>query len=78
MSLLHDRPPANVLGMGFILDHDEADAWVEHDERDGEVLFPYLNSQYLNTVTKSTTAATHVRRGRSRAYRSGALAGHLA
>ena len=38
-----------VLGKGFILDPDEAVAWIEKDPRNVEVLFPYLNGKDLNS-----------------------------
>ncbi|MCF3168145.1 SAM-dependent DNA methyltransferase [Streptomyces violaceoruber] len=37
-----------VLGMGFVLEPDEAAAWIEADPRNKEVLFPYLNGEDLN------------------------------
>jgi type I restriction-modification system DNA methylase subunit len=45
-----------VLGMGFILEPDEAQAWIEADPRNAEVLFPYLNGEDLNT--QPDTSAT--------------------
>ena len=38
-----------VLGMGFVLDPDEAAAWIEADPKNAEVLFPYLNGEDLNS-----------------------------
>jgi hypothetical protein len=38
-----------VLGMGFVLEPEEAAAWIEADERNAEVLFPYLNGEDLNS-----------------------------
>ncbi|MGH3984172.1 MAG: DNA methyltransferase [Pseudonocardiaceae bacterium] len=38
-----------VLGMGFVLEPEEAAAWIEVDPRNGEVLFPYLNGEDLNS-----------------------------
>ena len=38
-----------VLGMGFVLDPDEAQAWIAEDPRNAEVLFPYLNGEDLNS-----------------------------
>jgi hypothetical protein len=38
-----------VLGMGFVLEPEEAAAWIEADERNDEVLFPYLNGEDLNS-----------------------------
>lgn len=39
----------NVLGKGFVLDPDEAAAWIEVDPKNAEVLFPYLNGEDLNS-----------------------------
>ena len=36
-------------GMGFILEQNEAEAWVRIDPRNAEVLFPYLNGEDLNS-----------------------------
>jgi hypothetical protein len=36
------------LGMGFVLDPDEAQEWIAADARNAEVLFPYLNGEDLN------------------------------
>ena len=38
-----------VLGMGFTLQPDEAEAWIRADPRNAEVLFPYLNGEDLNS-----------------------------
>ncbi|MBW1604367.1 hypothetical protein JJV70_20115 [Streptomyces sp. JJ66] len=38
-----------VLGMGFVLEPEEAAAWIEADARNAEVLFPYLNGEDLNS-----------------------------
>lgn len=38
-----------VLGMGFILTPEEAQALIEKDSRNKEVLFPYLNGEDLNS-----------------------------
>ncbi len=38
-----------VLGKGFILDLEEAQAWIAEDPRNAEVLFPYLNGEDLNS-----------------------------
>ena len=38
-----------VLGMGFVLDPDEAQEWIAADPRNAEVLFPYLNGEDLNS-----------------------------
>lgn len=37
-----------VLGLGFVLDPDEAAAWIDADARNAEVLFPYLGGKDLN------------------------------
>ncbi|MFD0440597.1 Eco57I restriction-modification methylase domain-containing protein [Streptomyces chartreusis] len=37
------------LGMGFVLEPDEAAAWIEADQRNKDVLFPYLNGEDLNS-----------------------------
>ena len=38
-----------VLGKGFILEPEEAQAWIAEDPRNAEVLFPYLNGEDLNS-----------------------------
>ena len=38
-----------VLGKGFILEPEEAQGWIEEEPRNGEVLFPYLNGEDLNS-----------------------------
>lgn len=38
-----------VLGMGFILDDEEATQWIDEDPRNSEVLVPYLNGEDLNS-----------------------------
>jgi hypothetical protein len=38
-----------VLGMGFVLTPEEAAALIEKDERNRQVLFPYLNGEDLNS-----------------------------
>src|SRR5690606_25329594 len=38
-----------VLGMGFVLDPEEAAAWIEADPKNTDVLFPYLNGEDLNS-----------------------------
>ncbi|MEU3168534.1 DNA methyltransferase [Streptosporangium sp. NPDC006930] len=38
-----------VLGMGFVLEPDEATAWIEVDQKNAEVLFPYLGGEDLNS-----------------------------
>ena len=45
-----------VLGMGFILEPEEAQAWIKEDSRNAEVLFPYLNGEDLNS--QPDTSAT--------------------
>ncbi|MEV6389035.1 Eco57I restriction-modification methylase domain-containing protein [Nocardia xishanensis] len=37
-----------VLGMGFVLELEEAAAWIDADPKNAEVLFPYLNGEDLN------------------------------
>ncbi|MFJ5228852.1 Eco57I restriction-modification methylase domain-containing protein [Kitasatospora sp. NPDC088391] len=43
-----------VLGMGFVLEAEEAEAWIEADARNKEVLFPYLNGEDLNSRSDSS------------------------
>jgi hypothetical protein len=38
-----------VLGKGFVLTPEEAQALIEKDPRNKDVLFPYLNGEYLNS-----------------------------
>ncbi|MFE5171181.1 Eco57I restriction-modification methylase domain-containing protein [Streptomyces sp. NPDC056634] len=38
-----------VLGLGFTLPRETAQAWIAEDERYREVLFPYINGQDINT-----------------------------
>ena len=38
-----------VLGTGFILDSEDAQAWIAQDPRNAEVIFPYLNGEDLNS-----------------------------
>jgi hypothetical protein len=38
-----------VLGMGFVLEPDEAQSLIEKDARNKDVLFPYLNGEDLNS-----------------------------
>jgi hypothetical protein len=38
-----------VLGMGFTLDPHEARGWIGADQRNADVLFPYLNGEDLNS-----------------------------
>lgn len=35
--------------MGFVLEPEEATAWIEADPRNAEILFPYLNGEDLNS-----------------------------
>lgn len=39
-----------VLGMGFVLEPEEARVWIAEDARNAEVLFPYLNGEDLNSL----------------------------
>ena len=43
-----------VLGMGFVLEPDEAQEWIAADARNAEVLFPYLNGEDLNSRPDSS------------------------
>jgi hypothetical protein len=43
-----------VLGDGFVLQPDEAIAWIAADPRNGQVLFPYLNGEDLNSRPDSS------------------------
>ncbi|MGW2542089.1 Eco57I restriction-modification methylase domain-containing protein, partial [Kitasatospora sp. NPDC001574] len=45
-----------VLGMGFVLEPEEAAAWVEADPRNLEVLFPYLTGEDLNSRPDSSAS----------------------
>jgi hypothetical protein len=47
---------AIVLGMGFVLEPDEAKALIDKDPRNKEVLFPYLNGEDLNTRPDSSAS----------------------
>ena len=38
-----------VLGKGFIVEPEEAEAWIAADPRNADVLFPYLNGEDLNS-----------------------------
>jgi len=38
-----------ILGMGFILAHDEAQSMLDSDPRNADVIFPYLNGEDLNS-----------------------------
>ncbi|SHJ43612.1 Methyltransferase domain-containing protein [Tessaracoccus bendigoensis DSM 12906] len=44
-----------VLGMGFVLDPEEAQSWIGEDPRNAEVLFPYLNGEDLNSRPDQST-----------------------
>lgn len=48
-----------VLGMGFVIDPDEAESWRLADPRNQEVLFPYLNGEDLNS-RPDTSASRYV------------------
>jgi hypothetical protein len=39
----------NILGLGFVLQLEEAQAWIDDDPHNAEVLFPYLNGDDLNS-----------------------------
>jgi hypothetical protein len=43
-----------VLGVGFILEEEEARAWIAADPRNAHVLFPYLNGEDLNSRPDSS------------------------
>jgi hypothetical protein len=43
-----------VLGMGFVLEPEEAQEWIKADPRNREVLFPYLNGEDLNSRPDSS------------------------
>jgi hypothetical protein len=43
-----------LMGSGFIVSQADAQAWIEADERNKEVLFPYLNGQDVNTSPTHT------------------------
>ena len=45
-----------ILGMGFTLNSDEAAGYIEADQRNADVLFPYLNGEDLNS--RPDTSAT--------------------
>src|SRR5699024_10518642 len=38
-----------VLGMGFVLEPEEAKSWIAEEPKSGEVLFPYLSGEDLNS-----------------------------
>jgi hypothetical protein len=43
-----------LMGSGFIVSEADARAWIEADERNRDVLFPYLNGQDVNTSPTHT------------------------
>lgn len=45
-----------VLGMGFIIGEALAAAWIQEDSRFDEILFPYLNSEDLNSRPDTTAS----------------------
>jgi hypothetical protein len=45
---------SNVVGLGFLLSTDEAEDLLARDPRNGDVLFPYLNGEDLNTQPDQT------------------------
>jgi hypothetical protein len=45
-----------ILGMGFVLDPEEAQEWIAADPRNADVLFPYLNGEDLNTQPDSSAS----------------------
>jgi len=45
-----------VLGMGFTLSPEEAQRLIEHDPRNKDVLFPYINGQDLNSHPDSSAS----------------------
>ncbi|MFG1885400.1 Eco57I restriction-modification methylase domain-containing protein [Micromonospora sp. NPDC049102] len=45
-----------VLGMGFVLESDEAHTWAAEDDGNREVLFPYLNGEDLNSRPDSSAS----------------------
>lgn len=38
-----------VVGLGFVIEPEEAQAWIDQEARNAEVLFPYLNGEDLNS-----------------------------
>ncbi|MGA4669210.1 type IIL restriction-modification enzyme MmeI [Propionibacteriaceae bacterium Y1923] len=44
------------LGMGFVLDPEEAQEWIAVDARNAEVLFPYLSGEDLNSRPDSSAS----------------------
>ncbi|MFF3418967.1 Eco57I restriction-modification methylase domain-containing protein [Streptomyces sp. NPDC002698] len=62
-----------LMGSGFIVSQAEAQAWIEVDERNKEVLFPYLNGQDVNTSPTHTGERwvinfREMREGQARSY----------
>jgi hypothetical protein len=45
-----------VLGMGFVLAPDEAQRMVDADEKNAEVIFPYLNGEDLNSAPEQCSS----------------------
>ncbi|MGH3245494.1 MAG: Eco57I restriction-modification methylase domain-containing protein, partial [Trebonia sp.] len=45
-----------VLGMGFLLEPDEAAAWIKCDSKNAEVLRPFLNGEDLNSRADSSAS----------------------
>jgi len=45
-----------VLGMGFVLEPDEAQEWIAADARNAQVLFPFLNGEDLNSLPDVTAS----------------------
>jgi len=45
-----------VNGIGFVLEQDEAFLLIEHDPRNKDVLFPYLNGQDINSTPNQSTS----------------------
>ncbi|MFD6949566.1 hypothetical protein A6A08_07535 [Nocardiopsis sp. TSRI0078] len=45
-----------VLGLGFTVETEDAQGMIEDDQRNSEVLFPYLNGQDLNTEPEFTAS----------------------
>lgn len=45
-----------VLGTGFVLNQEEAEALIRRDPRNGDVLFPYMNGEDLNSRPDGSTS----------------------
>lgn len=45
-----------VLGMGFVIDEEQARAWITEDPRNADVIFPYLNGEDLNSRPDSSAS----------------------